>query len=186
MQICQQLLASCRRISQPKVFARLIREPALVQIFLCLDATPVSEKHIIKFCRLFIDFEKPQPPALTPFCLLRVLWLRKRYPRFLRKYSQGFGKCTVLIFHHKRDHITALAAAKALVDLPRAVHRKGWGLLPVKRAAAHIVYIQLSFFIPKFIPRFITMPINISINPSRISEHITAHTTRLQNGPSSY
>ena len=70
MQVCQQLLPPRGCISQPKVFARLIREPTLVQIFLCLDTPLVSKQHIIKFCRFFVDFQKPLPPALTPLYLL--------------------------------------------------------------------------------------------------------------------
>ncbi len=58
---------------------------------------------------------------------------------FVAKKTQGFHIGKLIVFHHKTDHISCLAASKTFKDSLGGGYRERGGLLVVKRATGHII-----------------------------------------------
>ena len=78
-------------------------------------------------------------PGFLGLCRTRERDLGQRNPQLLRHRSHRFGESNVLDFLHKAENIAGNSAAKAVIKLPRGVHRKRWCLLVMKGTEPGVV-----------------------------------------------
>src|SRR5260370_31808410 len=80
-----------------------------------------------KSLRLAVHFHKCRALLVLLAFLRRPFFgARNRNPRFLRHQPHRVRKFAFLHFHHEADDVSALAAAEALINLPRRMNVEGW------------------------------------------------------------
>ena len=78
-------------------------------------------------------------PGFLSLSRTRVADLGQRNPQLLRHHPHGFRKSNVLDFLNKTENVARNAAAKAVIKLPRGVHRKRRRLLVMKGTKPGVV-----------------------------------------------
>ena len=87
-----------------------------------------------------MDFQQRRPQSCVfGFGLGAKSLLGHRHAQLLRDCPDCFRKSDVFDLLNKTKHVTRRLAAKAVIKLPRRMHRKRWRLLFMKRAQAGII-----------------------------------------------
>ena len=110
----------------------------LSEIVHSASSTGRTQQPEIVGCRVFIDCKKPVPLLVFLLRFFAVLCFGELDARPVRKDFQCFLKCGIFVFHYERNHISAFAAAKTMINLLPRRYRKRRRLLIVERTQAHI------------------------------------------------
>ena len=129
-----------RRIANSEFADHLFVQPAAGQIFASAGAFGPPQAFLKKGTRPLLDFQQHRPQlGISGFGRAAEFHLGQRDAQLLRHRPNRLGESHVLDLLHEAEHVARTAAAKAVKELPRGMHRKRRRLLVMERTKPGIV-----------------------------------------------